>query len=55
MLCVVEQDVLFDPRQIRFLSLVGEILQTQPIIELVKKSFFVGNMPVTMYNIYSPV
>jgi hypothetical protein len=48
----VKRDVLFDPIQIRFLSPVDVILQPQPITDLVKKSFFGGSMPASMYNIY---
>jgi len=50
----VEQDVLFNPIQIRFLRPVGVILQPQPITDLVKESFFGGSMdhlPIIKYSI----
>ena len=54
MALVVEQDVLFDPIEIRFLSPVGVILQTQPIADLVKEFFFGGSidhLPINKYSI----
>ena len=37
---VVKLDELFDPLEIRFLTLVGVILQTQSIVNVVKLSNF---------------
>ena len=41
---VVEQDVLFDPIQIRFLLLVSVILQPPLVADLIKEFFFGGSM-----------
>jgi len=43
---------LIDPIKIRFLSPVGVILQLQPVLDLVKESFFGGSMAASLYNIY---
>jgi len=40
----VEQDVMFDPIQIRFLCPVSVILQPQPVADLIKESVFGGSM-----------
>ena len=50
MALVVKQDVLFDPIEIRFLSPVGVILQSQPIADLVKEPFLGGNMDHLLIN-----
>ena len=60
MALVVEQDVLFDLIEIRFLSPVGVILQTQPVADMVKESFFGGSIDhlpinessITIYNVH---
>ena len=41
---VVKQDGLFDPIAIRFLRPVGVILQTQPLADWIKGSFFDGSL-----------
>jgi len=48
---VVEQDVLFDPKQIRYLCPLSAILQPQSVADLIKE-FFGGSMPASVYNIY---
>jgi hypothetical protein len=41
---VVEQDVLFDPVQVRFIRPISVLLHTQPIDDLLKEAFISGSM-----------
>ena len=53
MALVVEQDVLFDPLQIRFLCPVSIILQPQSVADLIKESFFCGGLEHFSINKHS--
>ena len=45
----MEGDVRFDPIEIRFLSQVGVILQSQPFADTIK-GFFIGRMVHPLIN-----